>query len=679
MSAARAPGREDLTVLPPRDSEGRSRVVIEAVTPEVDAGRFPVKRVAHARVIVEADVFADGHDKLSAVVLHRRDGDPVWQAVAMTALVNDRWRAEFAVGEPGRHFYTVEGWIDRFGTWRSEMVKRIDAGQDVDVALGEGARLVRETADRAEEPVAGTLREWAAHLASGGSIAERTALALAPELAEAMAAQPDTRHATRYGRVLEIVVDPRKAEFSSWYELFPRSWSPTPAGHGTLRDAEQWIEYVAQLGFDVLYLPPIHPIGRQFRKGKNNTLNAGPDDVGSPWAIGGPEGGHEAIHPELGTIADFHRLVALARERGIEVALDIAFQCSADHPWLRDHPEWFRRRADGTIQYAENPPKKYQDIYPLDFETEDWRALWSALHGVFAYWIEQGVRIFRVDNPHTKAFAFWEWAIGAIKAETPDVLFLSEAFTRPKVMHRLAKLGFSQSYTYFTWRNTRDELVEYFSELTSPRVREYMRPNLWPNTPDILPEYLQVGGRPAFIIRVVLASTLGASYGIYGPAYELCENQPREPGSEEYRDSEKYEIRQRDLTSSWSLKDVIQRLNHIRRDNPALHSDWRLRFHHSDNGMLICYSKTTEDMANVILVVVNLDFRNTQSGWLTLDLEALGLDDRQEYQVHDLLGDGRFLWQGARNYVELNPHQVPAHVFRIRRQTRSERDFDYYL
>jgi starch synthase (maltosyl-transferring) len=433
------------------------------------------------------------------------------------------------------------------------------------------------------------------------------------------------------------------------------------------------------MGFDVLYLPPIHPIGESFRKGKNNSLAANPEDTGSPWAIGSKEGGHKAIHPQLGTLDDFKLLVSEAAEHGLEIALDIAFQCTPDHPYAKEHPEWFRQRPDGTIQYAENPPKKYQDIYPIDFESDDWKALWQELKSVLIFWCEQGVRIFRVDNPHTKAFPFWEWAITEVKKDYPEALFLAEAFTRPKVMYRLAKLGFSQSYTYFAWRNTKAELTEYLTEITQTEVREYFRPNLWPNTPDILTEYLQFGGRPAFMARVVLAATLGANYGIYGPAYELGENIAREPGSEEYLNSEKYEIKHWNIDHPDSLKEFIARVNRIRRDNPALHSDPSLRFHQVDNAELLCFSKKTEDPMNVIVVVVNLDPHHSQSGWVELDTESLKLDSQQPYQMHELLTNARYLWHGARNFVQLDPQSVPAQIFRVRHRLRREQDFDYFL
>jgi starch synthase (maltosyl-transferring) len=433
------------------------------------------------------------------------------------------------------------------------------------------------------------------------------------------------------------------------------------------------------MGFDVLYLPPIHPIGHSFRKGPNNTVDSKPGDPGSPWAIGAAEGGHKSIHPELGTLDDFRHLVNAAAEHGIEMALDIAFQTSPDHPYVREHPEWFRWRPDNTVQYAENPPKKYQDIYPFDFETEAWPELWAELRDVFRFWIEQGVRIFRVDNPHTKPFAFWEWVIRTLKDEHPELIFLAEAFTRPKVMYRLAKLGFTQSYTYFAWRNAAWEIREYFEELTKPPVSDFFRPNLWPNTPDILNEYLQTGRRPAFIVRLILAATLGASYGIYGPAFELLEHVPVEPGREEYLNSEKYQLRQWDLERPDSLRDLIAEVNKIRAENPELHQNQTLRFHAIDNPTMIAYSKSDADRQNVMLTVVNLDPYHTHSGWIELDLDALNVDETRPFQVHDLLTGDRHLWSGRHNFVQLSPDALPAHVFKIRRHLLTEHDFDYFM
>ena len=596
----------------------------------------------------------------------------------MEPLVNDRWRGSFEVSENGIYVYTVKGWVDRFQSWRGGFAKKLEAGQDVSVELLSGAELVEETAKRAPASEKKQLQNFASMLRSKEPEASRAALL--PELAALMTEYSDRRWSVTYEKELRVAVDRERARFSTWYEIFPRSCAAEPGAHGNLRDCQQrLLPYVTAMGFDVLYLPPIHPIGRSFRKGKNNQLAASPDDVGSPWAIGAKEGGHKTIHPQLGTLEDFRRLVTKAQEAGIEIALDIAFQCTPDHPYVQEHPEWFRKRPDGSIQYAENPPKKYQDIYPLDFETEHWRELWDELKSVIVFWCEQGVRIFRVDNPHTKAFSFWGWVIAEVKKEYPEALFLAEAFTRPKVMYRLAKLGFSQSYTYFAWRNTKWELTQYFTELTQTEVADFFRPNLWPNTPDILTEYLQFGGRPAFMARLALAATLGANYGIYGPAFELCENLPREPGSEEYLNSEKYEIKRWDLERSESLKDLIARVNRIRRDNRALQSDRSLRFHAVDNPEIICFSKRTEDLENVIVIAVNLDPHHSQSGWVELNMEELGLVSEQPFQMHELLTNARYLWHGARNYVQLDPQSVPAQIFRVRHRLRHEQDFDYFL
>jgi len=654
---------------------------IERVQPEIDGGRFPIKRTTGEGVTVAANILADGHDVFSAVLQYRRKGRKEWQEVAMTELGNDVWQGRFFVDTLGPYEYTVEAWLDRFKTWRRDFAKKVEAGQDVAVDLLIGVELVEETAGRAQGDDARRLSALAKTLRAEDKSNLPAAIehVLGPDLVALVEKYPDRESATHYGKSLEVVVDREQARFGAWYELFPRSCATEPGKHGTFEDCIRRLDYVAGMGFDILYLPPVHPIGKTFRKGKNNNPQSADGDFGSPWAIGGAEGGHKAIHPQLGTLEDFRKLVAAARERGLEMALDVAFQCTPDHPYVKEHPEWFRKRPDGTIQYAENPPKKYQDIYPINFETPAAEALWKELRGVVEFWIEQGVRIFRVDNPHTKPFAFWEWLINGIKEEHPEVIFLSEAFTRPKIMYRLAKLGFTQSYTYFAWRNTKWELTQYFTELTGSEVREFFRANLWPNTPDILTEYLQYGGRPAFMSRFALAATLGASYGIYGPAYELCENRALRPGSEEYLDSEKYEIRHWDIRRSDSLRDFISRMNRIRRENPALHSDEHLQFHPMDNDQLIAYSKVTEDLSNIILVVVNLDPHHTHSGWVEVPLDAFGLPTEQTYQVQDLLTDARYFWQGSRNYVELNPHVIPAHIFRLRRRVRTERDFDYFL
>ncbi len=667
----------------PLPNEGRRRAIVENVTPAVDGGRFPVKRTVGDELVVEVDAFADGHDEIRVMLIFRPEGADDAQEHEMAPLGNDRWRAAVPLATIGRHRYTVAAWVDRFRTWRHDLEKRIAAGQDVTVDLLIGADLVEgagRRAARTSRTDARHLKEWAAELRDEGQPAgERAERALDEKLIELAERHPDRTHETRYERDLEVVVDRERARFSAWYELFPRSAAPTAKRHGTFDDVIARLPYVAELGFDVLYLPPIHPIGRQFRKGPNNVVTSGARDPGVPWAIGGPEGGHTAIHPDLGSAADFRRLVREADKCGIEVALDIAFQASPDHPWVSEHANWFRARPDGTIQYAENPPKKYQDIYPFDFESDDWQSLWRALNEVFRHWIGEGVRIFRVDNPHTKPFGFWEWLIGDIKAQHPDVLFLSEAFTRPKVMYRLGKLGFSQSYTYFTWRNTKQELADYFTELTQTGVREFFRPNAWPNTPDILHEVLQTGGRAAFQARLVLAATLAANYGIYGPAFELMESMPREPGSEEYLDSEKYQQRTWDLERTDSLRGLIERVNRARHEHSALQTNERLWFHTIENEQLIAYTKNTADRSDIVLTVVNLDFHRPQAGTLELGLEGLGLPADAAYEVVDLLDDATYIWQGPRNWIELDPQVGAAHLFHVRPRLRSEREFEYYL
>ena len=675
-AAAPAPARESRPE-PAAAHDGRQRVIIEGVSPEIDGGRFPIKRVVGERVVVEADVFADGHDSLSCLLLYRKEGRREWQETPMRFLVNDRWRGEFQVLELGRYEYTLIGWVDPFKSWRHDLSRWVEAA-DIAIALRMGEDLIGKASQRAVGEDAQWLARRAKALASEGDLEHRRQLGLDEELARLMDRHADRRLAIRYDRELKVVVDDERARFSTWYELFPRSCGPAPGKHGTFKDCEVWLPRLAAMGFDVLYFPPIHPIGRVNRKGKNNTLTPTPGDVGSPWAIGAQEGGHKDILPELGTLEDFRHLVRKAREHGIDIALDIALQCAPDHPYVQQHPDWFRWRPDGTVQYAENPPKKYQDIYPFNFETADWRALWDEVKSIFEFWIAQGVRIFRVDNPHTKPFAMWEWLIADIKKTTPNAIFLSEAFTRPKVMHRLAKLGYTQSYTYFAWRNSKAELTEYLTELTRTQGREYFRPNFWPNTPDILTAALQYGGRPMFMSRLTLAATLTASYGIYGPAFEMMEHIAVKPGSEEYLDSEKYQLRYRDfrdLDGPSSLRDFIALINRIRQRNPALQADRSLCFHTVDNEQIICYSKATDNHANVLLMVVNLDPNYTQAGWTGLNLEALGVDSHQPFQVHDLLTGAHYIWNGPRNYVELNPHRMPAHVFRIRSSLHTERDF----
>ncbi|MFP5235137.1 MAG: alpha-1,4-glucan--maltose-1-phosphate maltosyltransferase [Acidobacteriota bacterium] len=694
-----------------KPSKGRSRVVIEDILPQVDGGRHPLRRVAGDEITVTAAVFADGHDHVLARLLYRRESERRWRFVPMKALGNDLWSGSFKVDALGCWQYAVLGWVDHFDTWLSDLQKRVaaqpaatsaagasldavnapgglqsgaqtTAAQDVALALRTGAILVRHTASRARGNDAKRLAKAAEGLeALAAENRPYYDFAMDPEIVELVNRYPDLTLATQSEPALSVWVDRERARFSAWYELFPRSTSLVPGKHGTFADVERQLPEIAAMGFDVLYFPPIHPIGRAFRKGKNNTVNAQPGDVGSPWAIGDSaaiaqpahsddNGGHKSILPELGTFADFDRLVAAAKEHGMEIALDIAFQCAPDHPWVKNHPNWFNIRPDGSIQYAENPPKKYQDIYPLNFESSDWRGLWDALYSVFEFWIQRGVLIFRVDNPHTKAMPFWEWCLNALRTKYPEVIFLSEAFTRPHVMYWLAKVGFTQSYTYFTWRNTRWELTTYLEEITRPPVSDFFRPNFWPNTPDILHKTLQEGGRPAFMQRLILAATLTANYGIYGPAFELGENAPARPApgkteSEEYLNSEKYEIRQRERNAPGSLAPLITQLNQIRRANPALQSNTSLRFHATDNPQLLCYSKSTADFGNTLLMVVSLDFVYPQAGWTDLDLSALNLAPGETFMVEDLLTGERFNWHDRRNYVALRPGDRPAHILRI--------------
>jgi starch synthase (maltosyl-transferring) len=658
--------------------DGRRRVVIEGITPQVDGGRFPAKRTAGDQVRVEADAFTDGHDAIAVVLQARRGGSGEWTEIPMQALVNDRWFGTFRVSELGPYEFKVQGWVDHFETWRRDLLKRIAAETDAAVDYLIGADLVDAAAQRATASDHIWLQERARVLRSKRAPAALRIHATDPMLHELALRYPDKSLASE-SDPLRIVVDPVRARFSSWYEFFPRSTAAEAGQHGTFADCEKRLEYAADMGFNVVYLPPIHPIGRSFRKGRNNSPEAQVGDHGSPWAIGAAEGGHKSILSDLGTVDDFKRFVAKAKRLKLDVALDIAFQAAPDHPYVRAHEAWFRMRPDGTIQYAENPPKKYQDIYPFDFESEDWAGMWEELKSVFLYWIGLGITIFRVDNPHTKAFPFWEWVIAEIKSAHPQVFFLAEAFTRPKIMCRLAKIGFGQSYTYFPWRNGKQEITAYLTELTQTPIREFFRPNQWPNTPDILTEFLQMGGKPAFSIRMLLAATLGANYGIYGPAFELMEYQPVRHGSEEYLDSEKYEIRHWTLDQPESLRPLITRVNQVRNSNPALQNDWSLRFHFCENEQIICYTKESDDRSNLLLTIVNLDPHHTQSGMVTLPLHELEIPEDRGFEAEDLLSGERYLWQGARNYVELNPAQRSGHILKIHRRLKVETDFEYFL
>jgi starch synthase (maltosyl-transferring) len=655
------------------------RAVVDRVRPSIDAGRFPIKRTVGESVRVSADILADGHDVIAAVLRDRRtkdtpDAEDVepWRETAMrlAAPGTDEWIGSFDVDALGWHEYQVSAWVDRFLTWRRDVQVKAAAGQDVSLELLEGSLLIREAAARAEQKGgdrddAAWLLERADRLTDDTPIAGRVAVGADDELAAVMAVYADRSRATT-SATFRVWVDRERARFGSWYEMFPRSAGADSRRSGTFREAAALLPRIADLGFDIVYLPPIHPIGTSFRKGKNNSLRAAADDPGSPWAIGSPAGGHTAVEPGLGTLEDFEAFRCEAERLGLEVALDIAWQSSPDHPWVREHPEWFRHRPDGTIKYAENPPKKYQDIYPFDFDSEDWRALWQALLDVTLFWVERGVRIFRVDNPHTKTFGFWEWMIDHLHRQYPDVIFLSEAFTRPKIMRYLAKAGFTQSYTYFTWRNTKQELTEYFTELTTTEVREYLRPNLFANTPDILHAYLQHGGRPAFQTRLLLAATLGASYGIYS-GFELCEARAVAPGSEEYADSEKYQYRKWDWDRPGNISEFISRVNAIRHQHRALQFDGTLQFHTTDNDQIIAYSKTTPDGSDRVLTIVNLDPHYMQHGHVEVpDVLAGGgpggADLDEFFEARDLLDDARYMWRRGFNYVRFDPDIRQGHI-----------------
>ncbi len=659
--------------------ERRGSTIIENVRPQIECGRYPVKRVAGEPVRVTADVFKEGHDDLAAVVRWRRlTPDPTEpREVPMRFCGNDAWEAELPLAASGLYAFTVEAWPDSFRTWVHELQRKVEVGRQVSSELLEGAALLDACAARAEAAGARgdaeRLRAGHKALLAGESPASLTA-AFDPGLVAAASRHADRTVATRVDRELRIFAGRARAVFSAWYELFPRSASGDPKRHGTFRDAEKLLPYVAGLGFDVVYLPPIHPIGRTARKGKNNAITAAPEDVGSPWAIGGPEGGHTSIHPQLGTLEDFRRFVDAASDLGLEVALDLAFQCSPDHPYVREHPEWFQRRPDGTIKTAENPPKRYEDIVNFDWMGPARDALWAELKSVVLHWIAQGVRIFRVDNPHTKPLPFWEWLLGEVHARHPDAIFLSEAFTRPKVMKALARAGFDQSYTYFTWRNFKQEIEEYLTELTQGPAADFMIGNLWPNTPDILPEVLVAGGRPAFLIRAALAATLSSSWGIYS-GFELCENRAL-PGKEEYLDSEKYQLVARDFGKEGNIEAFVAALNGARREHRALQTYRSLRFHRADNDRVLFYSKATDE--SLVLAAVSLDPYAPQEAILHVPLDRLGIPEDETYQVHDLLSGERALWQGSTSLVRLSPEK-PAALWSVLRFRRSEQGFDYYF
>jgi starch synthase (maltosyl-transferring) len=701
-------------------------VVIENVKPELDGGRYPIKRIVGDLLEVEADIFTHGHDVLRARLQFRKKGENEWRESEMTPLVNDRWKGHVRLEENTTYQYTVFAWRDPFLSWAQDLRKKHEAGQDVTSELLEGKRLVERAVsvaadtdrrrlqeilaafDQQIRPVTGpeqaltALEQLVERARRGDALDEPAAelrrllhglahvpqlgapssdpireVILGDELRLLLAEYPDRSDCGRYGKVLEVVVDRPRAEFAAWYEMWPRSQGTAPGKSATFTDMERRLDEINRMGFDVVYLTPIHPIGHTNRKGPNNSLICPPGAPGCSYAIGNELGGHTAIEPGLGTLEDFRRFERSCRRLGLEIALDIALQTSPDHPWVKDHPEWFRKRPDGSIKYAENPPKKYEDIYPLDFNTPDREALWREVLGVLRFWMAEGVRIFRVDNPHTKPVRFWEWLIAEVHRSDPDVIFLAEAFTRPKMMKVLAKAGFTQSYTYFTWRNFKRELEEYFTELSQTAVADYLRGNLFCNTPDILPEFLQNAPRSAFKIRATLAATLSSVWGMYN-GFELCEGAPL-PGKEEYIDSEKYQFKVWDWNRPGNIKDYIARLNRIRREQPALQRFRNLRFYKADNDNILFYGKSLPAERQWLLVVVNLDPFRAQESSVQVPIHELGMRPDETYQLHDLITDKRYFWRGEKNYVRLDPESEVAHVFRLLRWSYREQDFDYFM
>ncbi len=640
-----------------QERKGQSRVIIENVQPQVDGGLYPAKRTIGERVDVSADIFADGHDHIRAHLWYKKEGDDAWLTVEMSQTFNDLWQASFTVEQKGNYLFTIVAWIDHFDTWYDGFKKKTAAGVGVTVELQEGANILKKlsTSDAALKAAQDKL---------GQPHNQAIEFVLSAEFSEIVHSHPLIEFETTYEKVLTISVEHTKANFSSWYELFPRS-AALEDRHGTFQDVIKLLPRVAAMGFDVLYMPPVHPIGKVNRKGKNNNVSALPGEYGSPWAIGSDEGGHKSILPELGTLEDYKRLIREAKKLNIDIALDLAFQCAPDHPYVKEHPQWFKQRPDGTIQYAENPPKKYQDIYPFNFETDDWMALWEELKSVITFWIDQGVQIFRVDNPHTKPIPFWQWAIAAVNQQYPDIIFLSEAFTRPKIMASLGKIGFTQSYTYFTWRVTKQEITEYMTELVAGPSRNYFRPNFWPNTPDILPWHLQHQGENIFIIRLALAALLSSNYGIYGPAYEFYDNTPV-PNREEYFNSEKYEVKEYDWKKTNRMTDIITILNTARKEHRALQSTWNIQFCPIENTNLIAFVKATDDLSSVVLVVVNLDPHSRQSGYVQVPKDKLKTGDHINLKLHDLMTHDHFTWTQEWNYVEIDPHKMPFHLFHVK-------------
>ena len=640
------------------------RVKIEGVDPEIDGGLFYAKGIVGQNFEIECDLFSDGHVLVNGQLLHRYEGNKNWEKCYLTSIENDRWLASFKLNRQGFYEYTLEGWVDHALTWQHELTKKFEGDIKVDVELQDGIQYFKNVLLKCDKSEAKLIRAYLEELKNPKRYKSALKKALSKQFSKLFLKYPHADYPTAYNKILRVFADRKKAEFSAWYEFFPRSTAAKANPHGTFRDCENLLDRIIKMGFDTIYFPPVHPIGVTHRKGKNNTTIAGPDDPGVPWGIGTKTGGHKSIHPELGSLKDFKSLVKRAKSKGLEIALDLAFQCSPDHPYVKRHPDWFKWRSDGTVQYAENPPKKYQDILPINFESKDWRNLWNELLSIPLYWNKLGIKLFRVDNPHTKPFGFWQWLIAEVKKVDPDVLFLSEAFTRPKIMHQLAKVGFTQSYTYYTWRNSKWELIDYMHELTNSPGKHYFRPNFWPNTPDINPIPLQNGNENLFLIRFFMASTLASSYGIYGPVYEFMEHEPI-PGAEEYMNSEKYQIRHWMWGKKNKLTSLITKINRIRQENQALHHTTNFQNCKIENDNIFAYFKNSPDANNNLLMIVNLDPHNKQEGWVQVPLFKIDIKPGEKFSVKDLLTNERFTWNQEWNQVILDPAIRCFHLFRI--------------
>jgi len=654
------------------------RVAFEKVYPEIDCGRFPIKRIINTKVKLKAELFTDGHNLISAKILYAFEKSKNWKETMLNYCQDDKYEGEFVVDKLGVWEYTLIAWVDEFATWQMNLSKRLSGKQDLSVEFKIGVNLLKKAMKKAPKDIRTIINKTINDIEKKNNVRALNT-ALDKRLLGIMSEYGERNNLSVYDKKLKIIVEPEIAGFSAWYEMFPRSSWGDIKGHSNFKTIEKRLDYIKGMGFNVLYFPPIHPIGNKFRKGKNNSVKTRKNDVGSPWAIGSEDGGHKAVLSELGSIDGFSALVKKAEKKGISIAMDLAYQCSPDHPYVKEYKKWFKIRPDSTIQYAENPPKKYQDIYPFDFSTESWESLWNELKSIVLFWIDKGVKIFRVDNPHTKSLSFWEWLLTEIKRDYPDTVFLSEAFTRPRMMYRLAKIGFTQSYTYFAWRNTKWELMTYIDELTKTDKIEYFRPNFWPNTPDILNEFLQKGGKNAFKIRLLLAATLSSNYGIYGPVFELCENIPLKDGSEEYLNSEKYELREWNIDDKNSIADFISRINGIRNNYDLYKSNENIEFLNIDNEKLIAFSRYNDDMSKIHIIIINIDTRWKQSGWLEIPVEKYKISGIKDYQVFDYLNNDYYIWKGKRNYIELDPNHKQAHIFELRKFQRSERNFDYYI